>query len=114
MDDCIFCKIVSGEIPAELVYEDDFVIAFRDVAPQAPVHVIIIPKQHIISVAELDSSNSHLAAKCLEAAAVIAKNENLDNGFRIIANSGYDGGQTVFHMHFHLCGGKALNRPCVW
>jgi len=108
MSDCIFCKIVAGEIPSQVVYEDEFVFAFRDITPQAPVHILIVPKQHIASAAELTSSNSQLVAKCFEAIAVIAGKEGLDNGFRVITNSGTDGGQTVFHLHFHLLGGKVF------
>ena len=108
MSDCIFCKIIAGEIPSQSVYEDEYVLAFRDITPQAPVHIIIVPKEHIASAAELDPENSYLAAKCLEAAAKLAKSEGLDNGFRVVTNSGQDGGQTVFHLHFHLLGGKAF------
>ena len=108
MDDCIFCKIIAGAIPSQRVYEDDNVFAFRDINPQAPVHVLIVPKQHIPSVADLTPENSHLAAKCLEAIAKIAHDEGLARGFRIISNSGADSGQTVFHLHFHMLGGKSL------
>ena len=108
MQDCIFCKIIRGDIPSQCVYEDDHVFAFRDVAPQAPVHILIVPRIHLASAADLDRDNSYIAAKCLEAAAIIAKKESLDNGFRIITNSGSDAGQTVAHLHFHLLGGKPL------
>lgn len=114
MSDCIFCKILEGEIPSQCVYEDDYVYAFRDVAPQAPVHILAIPKSHVAaSVADLTAENSHLAAKCLEAIAKIAKSEGLDNGYRVITNSGSDGGQTVFHLHFHLLGGKPLGAGLI-
>ena len=113
MDDCIFCKIIAGEIPSQKVYEDGHVYAFRDINPQAPVHILIVPKEHIRSVADLGSENSHLAAKCLEAAAVIARDEGLEGGFRIISNSGSDSGQTVFHLHFHLLGGKTLGEKLL-
>ena len=106
--DCIFCKIIAGEIPSQRVYEDDFVYAIRDIAPQAPVHILVIPKEHIASAASITAENSNLAAKCFEAIAAIAKSEGLDGGFRVITNSGGDGGQTVFHLHFHLMGGRAL------
>ena len=108
MDDCVFCKIVSGEIPSQSVYSDEFVYAFCDITPQAPVHVLVVPREHVPSVAELTAGNSHLVAKCYEAIAQIAKAEGLDGGFRVIANCGKDGGQTVFHLHFHLLGGKPL------
>ena len=114
MTDCIFCKIIAGEIPSQRVYEDEHVCAFRDIAPQAPVHIIVVPKAHAAaSVAELTAENSHLAAKCLEATSKIAKNEGLGNGFRVITNSGADGGQTVNHLHFHLLGGKPLGPGLV-
>ena len=110
MTDCVFCKIITGEIPSQRVYEDQNVVAFRDVNPQAPVHIIIVPKEHIASAAELTAENSYLAAICLEAAAKIAESEGLSNGFRVVTNSGPDGGQTVFHLHFHLLGGKTFDR----
>ena len=108
MPDCIFCKIIAGEIPSQRVYEDDYVFAFRDISPQAPVHILAVPKEHIESAASLTAENSIAAARCFEAMAKIAKSENLSGGFRIITNSGDDGGQTVYHLHFHMLGGKAL------
>jgi len=113
VQDCVFCKIIAGEIPSQHVYEDDDVFAFRDIAPQAPVHILVVPKQHIRSAAELRPENSHLAAKCLEAVAEIAQDEGLENGFRVISNSGPDSGQTVFHLHFHLLGGKAFGEKLL-
>jgi len=113
MSDCLFCKIISGEIPSQRVYEDDFVCAFRDISPQAPVHVLVVPKEHIASVADLCAGNSHHAAKCLEALPLIAKQEGLDGGFRVISNSGADGGQTVFHLHFHILGGTPLSTGLI-
>ena len=108
MQDCIFCKIIAKEIPSQSVYEDDHVYAFRDITPQAPVHILVVPKEHVDSAAELTSENSNLAAKCYEAIAKIARSENLRGGFRVITNVGPDGGQTVMHLHFHLLGGKPL------
>jgi len=108
MNDCIFCKIIAGEIPAEKVYEDDNVLAFNDIAPQAPVHILVIPKEHITSAAYVNEINSHQVAKCFEAIAKITKDKGLDNGFRIINSCGHDGGQTVFHLHFHILGGKVF------
>ena len=108
MPDCLFCKIIDGEIPSQRVYEDEFVIAFRDISPQAPVHILVVPKEHITSAAELTPEKSILAAYSFEAIAKIAKSENLNEGFRVIANAGVHGGQTVPHLHFHLLGGKAL------
>ena len=113
MTDCIFCKIIAGEIPSQIVYEDDYVFAFRDIYPQAPVHILVVPKEHIESISDLSATNSHLAARCFEAISQIAKSEGLENGFRVISNSGPDGGQTVFHLHFHLLGGRALGASLV-
>ena len=111
--ECIFCKIVNGEIPSERVYEDEYTLAFRDITPKAPVHVLVVPKAHIKSVSELNPENSFHAAKCLEAIAKIAESEGLGGGYRVIANTGQDSGQTVFHLHFHLLGGKNLGTELV-
>jgi len=113
MKDCLFCKIISGEIPSTRVYEDDYVCAFRDISPQAPVHILIVPKKHITSAADVDATNSLYVAKCYEAIAEIAKGEGLEGGFRVITNSGADGGQTIFHLHFHLLGGKPFSAGMV-
>jgi len=113
MSDCLFCKIISGEIPSQLIYEDEHVAAFRDIAPHAPVHALIVPKEHITSAAEVCPDNSHLVAKCFEVISKLAKSEGLDNGFRVISNSGSDGGQTVPHLHFHLLGGRPLGAGLV-
>ena len=108
MTDCIFCKIVAGEIPSNKVYEDDHVYAFYDIEPQAPVHILVIPKVHITSASDITAANSHHVVKCFEAISKIAEEKGLDNGFRIINSCGHDGGQTVFHLHFHLLGGKVF------
>lgn len=113
MDNCLFCRIIAGEIPSSKVYENDWVYAFRDINPQAPVHVLIVPKKHIDSVAAIDADNSLYGAKCLEAAAEIASAEGLDKGFRLISNCGEDGGQSVMHLHFHLIGGVKLSEKIV-
>ena len=113
MNSCVFCKIVNGEIPSQRVFENEHVFAFRDIAPQAPVHILIVPKEHVASVSDLTPENSSLAAKCLEAAAVLAESEGLGGGYRVITNSGPDAGQTVFHLHFHLLGGKPLGASLV-
>ena len=113
MNDCIFCKIIRGELPSSTVYEDEHVLAFRDITPQAPVHVLVVPKAHIASVADLSPENSVHASKCLEAIAKIAENEGLGGGYRVITNVGADGGQTVFHLHFHLLGGRVLGAGMV-
>ena len=110
MSECLFCKIANGEIPSDKVYEDEFVIAFRDICPQAPIHILVVPKEHIVSVADIDVDNSLVAAKCFEAISKIAKDEKLDKGFRVVTNSGAEGGQTIFHMHFHLLGGKQFDK----
>lgn len=105
--DCLFCKIIKGEIPSTKVYENEYVYAFRDIEPQAPEHVIIVPKEHICCANEITAENSASVARIFEAAAVIAKQLGIDkDGYRIINNCGENGGQTVFHLHFHLLGGK--------
>ena len=111
--DCIFCKIVNGDIPSNKVYEDDTVLAFHDIAPQMPVHVIVIPKMHIASAAEVNGDNSAVIGHIFEVIPKIAKDLGLGNGFRIINNCGKDGGQTVGHIHFHILGGKTLGEGLV-
>jgi len=111
--DCIFCKIIAGEIPSTKVYEDEAVFAFRDINPQAPTHILVIPKAHIASMAEVTAENSEAASACLEAIAKIAKQEGLASGFRVISNSGKDAGQTVFHLHFHILAGTNLGERLV-
>ncbi len=106
--DCIFCKIASGEIPSSKVYEDDAVLAFRDINPQAPVHVLVIPKAHIGSCDEITEENSDAAAAVFRAIPKVAKAEGLTNGYRVITNVGEDGCQSVHHMHFHVLGGMKL------
>ena len=107
--DCLFCKIVNGEIPSTKVYEDDYLYAFNDINPQAPVHVLIIPKKHIDSAADITVENADLVAKVFVAAAKIAKKLKLEDGFRIVTNSGDVGCQSVHHIHFHLLSGKQLS-----
>lgn len=109
MNDCLFCRIIAGEIPSTKVYEDEYVYAFRDIAPQAPCHILVIPKEHISGMSEVTEENADIAAKCLTAAAKIAKSEGLDGGYRIISNCGDDAGQTVHHLHFHILGGVKMN-----
>jgi len=108
MENCIFCMIAEGKIPSDKVYEDDTVLAFRDINPQTPVHILVIPKEHIGSIGEVDETNSHIAAKCLEAIAKIARQEKLEKGFRVISNCGEDAGQTVHHLHFHILAGVKM------
>ena len=106
MTDCLFCKIAAGEIPSNKVYEDDDVLAFRDINPQAPTHILVIPKEHVAdSAAQITSGNSAVVAKCFEAVAKIAAREGLKDGFRVITNSGAAAGQTVPHLHFHILAG---------
>ncbi len=109
--DCIFCKIVNGEIPSNKAYEDDKVLAFYDLEPQAPVHILIIPKEHIASAADITPENSAVISHIFEVAAIIAKEKGLDNGFRIVNNCGESAGQTVKHIHFHLMGGRDFGWP---
>ncbi|MBE6964588.1 MAG: histidine triad nucleotide-binding protein [Oscillospiraceae bacterium] len=109
MSDCLFCKIIAGEIPSTKVYEDELVLAFRDIAPQAPTHILVIPKEHIASVAEINEKNSAVVSHIFEVIAKIAKDEKLDGGYRVVSNCGDDAGQTVHHLHFHILGGKKLN-----
>lgn len=109
MNDCIFCKIVSGEIPSKKVYEDEFVYAFRDINPQAPVHILVVPKEHIASAAEIKPENSAVVSKIFEAIAEIAGSEGLKNGYRIVSNVGQHGCQSVKHLHFHILGGEQLS-----
>ena len=106
--DCIFCKIAAGEIPSTKVYEDETVLAFRDIAPMAPTHILVIPKAHIGSVAEITAENSGLVAHIFEVIAQVAAREGLENGYRVVSNCGPDAGQTVHHLHFHILGGRQL------
>ena len=106
--DCIFCKIIKGDIPSSKVYENEYVYAFRDINPQAPVHILVVPKEHVASVDEISAENSILVSKIFEAIPEIAKAEGLSNGYRVITNCGADGCQSVKHLHFHVLGGKQL------
>ena len=109
MSDCLFCKIIAGSIPSTKVYEDETVFAFRDIAPQAPTHILVIPKAHIASVNDITAENSAVVAHIFEVIPQIAKAEGLDGGYRVVSNCGADAGQTVRHLHFHILGGKALS-----
>lgn len=110
--DCLFCKIIAGEIPSTKVYEDDVVFAFRDIDPQAPSHVLIIPKQHISSVNEINDENCNVVGHIFKVAAEIAKKEGIsEDGYRIVTNVGENGGQTVGHLHYHMLGGRSLQWP---
>lgn len=109
--DCLFCKIANGEIPAEFVLETESVVAFRDISPQAPSHVVVIPRAHFDNAAELANRNKDLAAEVMQAATDVATLEGLAEGFRIVTNTGSAGGQSVFHVHFHVLGGRNLTWP---
>ena len=113
MNDCLFCKIIAGEIPSAKVYEDEKVYAFRDINPQAPVHVLVVPKEHIACADEITAENSGAVAKIFEAIPKIAAAEGLADGYRVINNCGAAAGQTVMHLHFHLIGGRELGEKIV-
>jgi histidine triad (HIT) family protein len=109
--DCLFCKIVDGSIPAKRVYEDDLCLSFADIHPQAPTHLLIIPKQHIRSLAAAEKEHVPLLGHLLSTATDLARTERLDGGYRVVLNTGADGGQTVDHLHLHLLGGRAMTWP---
>ena len=112
MQDCIFCKIISGEVPANIVLENDSILAFKDIEPQAPVHILIIPKKHITSINDIKFNDRDICGDMLLAAKQIAKISNINNsGYRTIFNTNEDGGQTVFHIHMHLLGGRKMKWP---
>lgn len=106
--DCLFCKIIKGEIPSAKVYENEYVYAFKDINPNAPVHVLVIPKKHISSANDIDTANIESVAQVMLAIPKVAEICGLENGFRVITNVGEDGGQTVKHLHFHILGGEKL------
>jgi histidine triad (HIT) family protein len=109
--DCLFCKIVAGTIPAKRVYEDELCLCFADIHPQAPTHLLIIPKEHIASQAECVQSHAPLLGHLMTTAASIARSSGLDRGYRVVINTGADGGQTVDHLHLHLLGGRHMGWP---
>jgi histidine triad (HIT) family protein len=112
MSDCLFCTIVSGGIPADIVHSDDEVIAFRDIAPQAPVHVLVIPRRHHDTAADLAAADPALAGRLLEVAGLIAASEGVaESGYRVVTNTGEGAGQSVRHVHFHVLGGRDLTWP---
>ena len=108
MSDCLFCKIIAGDIPSTKVYEDDRILAFRDIAPQAPTHILVVPKMHIADCNGINNENSAVVAHIFSVIPEIAKAEGLPNGYRVVSNCGEDAGQTVQHLHFHILGGKKL------
>lgn len=111
MADCLFCSIVAGDIPADVVLSDDRVLAFRDIQPQAPVHVLVIPKEHHENVGELSAASPDTAARLLQAAREVAQAEGVGDSYRLVFNTGADAGQSVFHVHGHVLGGRDLNWP---
>ena len=114
MEDCLFCKIAKKEIPADIVYEDEEILAFEDIAPQAPVHIVVIPKKHIEKITEITEEDEKVIGKIYTVINKIAKEKNIaDDGFRVIINCGENGRQEVKHIHFHLLGGKKLNDKIV-
>ena len=108
---CAFCKIAAREAPAEILHATETVVAFRDLHPKAPTHILLIPKEHLESVAEVRDRHDGMLADLMQAAAHLAKTEGLDGGFRLVANSGPDAGQSVYHLHFHLLGGRPMSWP---
>ena len=109
--DCLFCKIVAGEIPANRVYEDETCIAFPDITPQAPTHLLIVPKEHLVSQAKAAADHERLLGHLLMVAANLARSKKLDKGYRVVINTGEDGGQTIHHLHLHLLGGRPMHWP---
>jgi histidine triad (HIT) family protein len=109
--DCLFCKIASGAVPVTRLYEDEQLLAFPDIHPQAPVHILIIPRQHLASVAQTTAADAPLLGHLLSSAAAIARQQGLQNGYRLVLNTGADGGQTVGHLHLHLLGGRHMGWP---
>ena len=108
---CLFCKIVTGMIPARLVYEDAICIAFGDINPQAPSHTLVVPKEHLESLAEAGPEHTALLGQLLAAAAEVARRQNLSRGYRVVVNTGPEGGQTVSHLHLHVIGGRHMGWP---
>lgn len=107
--DCLFCQIAAGHVPADVVYENEYLIAFRDIAPAAPVHVLVVPRKHVASLSELGDEDSNLAARLLLAVRDVAEREGLaQRGYRTVANTGVEGGQTVPHLHLHVLGGRQM------
>ncbi len=114
MDDCIFCKIINGQIPSEKVYEDDEILAFKDIKPSAPIHILVIPKKHISTLMEINEEDMYLMEKIMKAIHKIAKQQGIEkSGFRLIASCGPDSGQEVMHIHFHLLAGKKMGPKIV-
>ena len=114
MEDCLFCKIIKGEIPSTKVYEDEFVYAFKDINPEAPVHILVVPKKHIESVNAIEEVDENLIGKIFLAIKKIAKEQGIaEQGYRVVSNCGKNAGQTVMHLHFHILGGKELGEKVL-
>ena len=114
MEDCLFCKIIKGDIPSTKVYEDEFVYAFKDINPEAPVHILVVPKKHIKSINEIEEIDENLIGKIFLAIKKIAKEQGIaEKGYRVVSNCGKDAGQTVMHLHFHILGGKELGEKVL-
>lgn len=111
MNDCLFCRIIAGEIPSKKVYEDEHTYAFEDINPQAPTHVLIIPKKHIRGLKEAGESDAEMVGRCHLTAAAIARQRGIEDGYRTVVNVGPKSGQSVFHLHVHLIGGRAMHWP---
>ena len=110
---CIFCKVMSGGIPCDKVYEDEYMLAFRDIHPQANVHVLCVPKSHFATLAEMNESQAELVKRCMQALPKIANAAGIENGYRVIINQGEDAGQTVFHLHIHILGGQTMGEKML-
>jgi histidine triad (HIT) family protein len=109
---CLFCQIAAGERPARIVFEDDQAVAFRDINPQAPVHILVVPRSHITAPLDIDSSNEQLIGHLVAVAAQVARQENIaEDGYRLVLNQGRNGGQSVFHVHLHILGGRRMQWP---
>ncbi len=113
MDNCIFCKIIAGDIPSNKVYEDEDMLAFRDINPQAKVHVLVVPKSHFATLAEMNEAQAELVKKCLQKIPHIAQLLGLEKGYRLIVNQGEDAGQTVHHLHIHILGGQSMGEKML-
>jgi histidine triad (HIT) family protein len=113
LQDCIFCKIIAGGAPATVVYEDEDVLAFKDINPLAPVHILIVPRLHIATLNDLQPDNKNLISHIFEVAIELARKYKIEKGYRVVTNCGTDGGQIIFHLHFHLLGGSVFNHNLV-